>query len=166
MTEDAPREEKSRAQIKRELGALKELGIELAALSPEQLRSIPLSEKTRAAVLQAHGMARNALPRHFRYLAALMADEDAAAVGAALAAARQPQAEAIAQLHEAERWRGRLLPADASQLAAFGKRYPGCDPKELAELVRSAKRERELDQPPKGARQLFRFIKKMVAARG
>jgi len=80
----SPKDEKSRSQIKRDFGELKDLGIKLAGLSKGQLRAIPLSEKTREAVLATQGMARNALQRHYRYLSSLLAEEDVAAIRAAL----------------------------------------------------------------------------------
>src|SRR5580765_3374846 len=114
MPLDAPPDEKSRSQIKRDIHALKELGIRLAGLSKGQLSAIPLSEKTRSAVLAAHGMARNALQRHYRYLSSLLSEEDVAAIRAALAGELQPHVEDVAKLHEAERWRDALLSGDES----------------------------------------------------
>ena len=144
----APPNEKSRSQIKRDHRALKELGIQLAALSEEQLAAIPLSEKTRAAVLAAHGMAGNALARHRRYLASLLGEEDVDAIRAALAGVLQPHAEDVARLHEAERWRDRLLSGDDDQLAAFVERHPACDRAHVQLLVRNARTEDAQGKPP------------------
>jgi ribosome-associated protein len=151
--------ERSRSQIKRDLHALKELGIRLATFSKGELDAIPLSEKTRAAVLAAQGMARNALSRHYRYLSSLLAGEDVAAVRAALDGKLQPHVEDVAKLHEAERWRDTLLSGDESQLAAFVERYPECDRARVRLLVRNARKELELDKPPKSARELFRYVR-------
>jgi ribosome-associated protein len=156
---DAPPNEKSRSQIKRDIAALKDLGIRLTELSKGQLAAIPLSEKTRTAVLAAQGMARNALARHRRYLAQLMGDEDADAIRAALAGALQPHADEVATLHEAERWRDRLLSGDAGQLTAFVERYPACDRAHLRLLVRHARKELEQGKPPKSARELLRYVR-------
>ena len=83
MIKNPQQEEKSRSQVKRDIRALKDLGIRLAGLSKGQLRAIPLSEKTRAALLATQRMARNARQRHYRYLSSLLAEEDVAAVRAA-----------------------------------------------------------------------------------
>jgi ribosome-associated protein len=155
----APPNEKSRSQLKRDIAALKELGIQLAALSEEQLAAIPLSEKARAAVLAAHGMARNALARHRRYLASLLGEEDADAMRAALAGVLQPHAEDVAKLHEAERWRDRLLSGDEAQLAALVERYPACDRGHIGLLVRNAHKELEQGKPPRSARELLRYVR-------
>jgi len=163
VIKNSQQDEKSRAQIKREFRGLKELGIQLGSLSKGQLRAIPLSEETRTAVLSTHGIARNSLQRHYRYLSALLVEEDVAAIRVALAAELQPHAKDVANLHEAERWRDKLLSTDEGQLAAFVKRHPQCDPQHLGQLVQAAKQERDLDQPPKSARQLFRYLRQQTS---
>lgn len=161
MIKNSQQDEKSRSQVKREFRELKELGIQLGGLSKGQLRAIPMSAETRAALLATDGIARNSLQRHYRFLSALLAQEDVAAIKAALAGELQPHAKEVANLHEAELWRDKLLSADESRLAAFVERYPECDRKHLGLLVRNAKKERELDKPPKSARQLFRYLRQL-----
>ena len=162
MTENSQQDEKSRSQIKREFRELKDLGIRLAGLSKGQLRAIPLSDGTRDALLAAKGMTRTALQRQYRHVSSLLAREDVAAIRAALAGQLQPHAREVAALHEAERWRDKLLSADEGQLAAFAERYPECDRTHLGQLVRNAKNERDLNKPPRSARQLFRYLRQLV----
>ncbi len=154
-------DEKSRSQVKRDFRELKDLGIKLAGLSKGQLRSIPLSEKTREAMLATHGMARNALQRHYRYLSSLLAEEDVAAIRTALAVALRPHVRDVAILHEAEQWRDKLLSADERQLAAFVERFPECDRTRVRLLVRNAQKELDLDKPPSSARQLFQYVRRL-----
>ncbi len=165
MVEDSQQEEKSRSQVKREFRALKELGKQLAGLSRGQLRAMPLSAGTRDALLAAKGMTRTALQRQYRYISSLMTEEDVAGLRACLTGARQPHVEAVTALHVAEEWRDRLLSADGSQLTAFVGKYPECDQTHLRQLVRNAKRERDLDKPPKSARQLFRYLRQLSEQR-
>jgi ribosome-associated protein len=154
-------DEKSRSQIKRDFRALKELGIQLASLSKGRLRTIPMSEETRAAVLAAQGMARNALSRHYRYLSSLLLEEDVAAIRTALTGELQPHVKEVAEQHEAERFRDELLSGDERQLAAFIERYPKCDRTHVRLLVRNARKELDLDKPPRSARLLFRYLKRV-----
>ena len=161
MSENPHPDEKSRSQVKRDFRELKDLGIRLAGLPKGQLRAIPLSEKAREATMASHGMARNALQRHYRYLSALLAREDLAAIRAALAGALQPHARDVAQLHEAEQWRDKLLSADETHLAAFVLHYPECDRALVRRLVRNAREESELGKPPKSARELFRYLRRL-----
>ena len=161
MIKNSQQDKKSRSQVKREFRELKTLGIQLAGLSEGQLRAMPLSEDTRDAVLAAMGMTRAPLQRQYRHLSSLLAEEDVAAIRAALTGELQPHAEEIAALHEAEHWRDKLLSADECQLAAFVERYPECDRTHLRQLVRNAKKERDLDKPPRSARQLFRYLRQL-----
>jgi len=166
VIENPQQDAKSRSQVKRDFRELKDLGIRLSRLSKGQLRAIPLSEETREAMLASHGMARNALQRHYRYLSSLLAEQDVVAIRAALAGALQPHAKDVADLHEAEQWRDRLLSADESQLAAFVARYPACDRTHVRRLVRNAQKELDLDKPPKSARQLFRYLRRLSDPQG
>ena len=165
MIEKPQWDEKSRSQVKREFRELKDLGIQLSGLPKGQLRAIPLSAKTREAVLASHGMARNALQRHYRYLSSLLAEEDVAAIRAALTGAGQPHVKDVAKLHEAEQWRDKLLSADETQLAEFVGRYPECDRTHVRLLVRNAEKDLKLDKPPKSARELFRYLRSLIDPR-
>ncbi len=161
MAEES-QEEKSRSQVKREFRELKDLGKQLVGLSEGQLRAVPLSEKAHDAVAATRQLTRNALQRQYRYLAALLAEEDVAAVRLALAGELRPHVEEVALLHEAEDWRDKLLAADDEELESFVRRHPGCDRTRLRQLVRNARKEHELDKPPKSARQLFKFLKELL----
>ena len=162
MIEDSQQNEKSRSQVKREFRELKDLGKQLARLSEGQLRAMPLSEKARDALLAAKRMTRSALQRQYRYVSSLLVEEDTAAIRDALTGALQPHAEEVAALHEAEHWRDELLSADEDQLTAFVERYPECDQSHLRQLVRNAKKERDLDKPPRSARLLFRYLREVL----
>lgn len=158
--EDSDQEErKSRSQIKREFRELKKLGMQLVGLSERQLQHIPLSQKTRAVVLAAKGMTRAALQRQYRYLSSLLAQEDVTSIQGALAGELRPHAEDVKALHEAERWRDRLLSGDEGLLAEFFELHPECDRQHLLQLVRNARKELDLGKPPKSSRLLFRYLK-------
>jgi len=161
VIKDAQQDEKSRSQVKRDFRALKDLGIRLAGLSKGQLHKIPLSEETRAAVLAAQGMARNALQRHYRYLSSLLAEENVAAIRTALTGELQPHVKEVAKQHEAERFRDELVSGDERQLAAFIALHPECDRTHVRLLVRNARKELELDKPPRSARLLFRYLRRL-----
>jgi ribosome-associated protein len=162
VTRESQEEGKSRSQVKREFRELKELGVQLTALTSGQLSAIPLSGGLRDAVLAAKQMHRNARQRQYRFISSLLVDEDVDAIRAALAGELQPHAEEVAAIHEAKRWRDGLLSSDEGKLTAFIEQYPECDRTHLRQLVRNAKKELELEKPPKSARQLFRYIRQLV----
>jgi ribosome-associated protein len=164
MIEDSEQDEKSRSQIKRDFRALKDLGIRLSGLSKGQLQKIPLSEETREAVLAAQGMARNALQRHYRHLSSLLAKDDVAAIRTALTGEVQPAIKSVAEHHEVERLRDELVSGDERRLAAFVERYPECDRNHVRLLARNARNERERDKPPRSARLLYRYLRRLADA--
>ena len=159
----AQEDSKSRSQIKREHHELKDLGIQLVGLSSGQLQAMPLSPATCEAVQAARGMTRRALQRQLRHLASLMEEEDAAAVREALSGALQPHATEVAAMHRAESWREELISGDEKLLARFAEEHPACDRRRLRQLVRNTRRERDLDKPPRSARQLFRYLKSLAS---
>jgi ribosome-associated protein len=165
VIKDSRQDEKSRSQVKRDFRALKDLGIRLAGLPQGQLREIPLSEKTREALRAAHGMARNALQRHYRYLSSLLAEEDVAAIRTALTGELQPHREDVEEQHEAERLRDELVSGDERQLAAFVRRYPECDRARVRLLARDARKELDLGKPPRSARLLYRYLRRLSDTR-
>jgi len=162
MTEKLQQEEKSRSQVKREFREVKELGIHLAGLSKGRLRTLPLSEEMRDALLATKEMTRTALQRQYRHLVSLLAEEDLAAIRAALTGKLPPHAGEVPALSEAERWREKLLSGDDGQLAAFVERYPQCDRAHLRRLVRNASRKGDPDKPPKSAQQLLRYLGQLL----
>jgi len=164
VIEKSQPDERSRTQRKRDYRALKALAIGLAGLSKGQLIAMPLSEETRAAALAAQGMARNALHRHYRYLSALIAEEDVAAITTALTGELQPKVKKAARQHEAERLRDELLSGDERQLAAFVARCPDCDRTHVRLLVRNALKELDLGKPPRSARLLYRYLRRLTDA--
>ncbi len=161
MDDSGQEERKSRSQIKREFLELKDLGKQLVGLSRRQLQTIPLSEGMREEVLAAKGMTRSALQRQLRHLSSLMVEEDVAAIRDTLSGAVRPHAEEVAALHDAERWRDELLAGGESVLIRFVEQHPTCDRQHLGQLVRNVRKERDLDKPPKSARQLFRYLKSL-----
>ena len=158
---DSHHDEKSRSQVKRDFRALKDLGIRLAGLSKGQLQAIPLSEEAREAILAAQGIARNALQRHYRYVSSLLAEEDVAAIRTALTGEQQPHVEDVAKQHAMEQLRDELLSGDERPLAGFIERYPGCDRAHVRLLVRNARKELDSGKPPRSARLLYRYLRRL-----
>lgn len=60
-------------------------------------------------------------------------------------------------MHRAETWRDRLLDDDDA-LTAFIAEHPDAEAQWLRSAIRAARRERELQQPPKHARELYRRL--------
>ena len=83
-----------------------------------------------------------------------------------MAAATLGSAKETLALHEAERWRAELI-ADDDALTRWTAAHPDTDTQQLRSLVRAARRDTAGLTPearqPKSLRELFQFIKPVIA---
>ncbi|SFM11450.1 ribosome biogenesis factor YjgA [Halopseudomonas yangmingensis] len=155
-------DEKSKSQVKRELHALQDLGKRLTELKPSQLERLPLTDKLRLALAEAHRhTARGALKRHMSYVGKLMREQDIDAIQAYVDLLDSSSQAHARHFHQMERWRDRLLSGNADELEAFLDAYPGAaaDRQTLRQLIRQAEREAAESKPPAAARKLFKLIR-------
>ena len=149
-------ERPSKTELKRQMHALQALGEQLVALSHDQLARLDLPDELREAVDFAHRVkGHEARRRHMQYLGKLMRRVDAEAIRAALQRVTGESRAAVSLMHQAEAWRDRLIDDDDA-LTAFIAENPGAEAQWFRSAIRSARRERELRQPPKHARELYR----------
>lgn len=155
----------SRSARKREAESLQDLGEALVALSPERLREIPLTDDLAEAIqlaqrIKAHGGRR----RQLQLIGKLMRRIDPGPIREALARLENRSAAAIAEHHQAERWRERLLAETEAALTEFLDQYPATDRQQLRQLLRAARQEQAQGKPPRAARELFRLIRSSIAS--
>lgn len=149
---------KSKTEIKQEMHALRELGVNLAELPLAILETLELSESLRAAIDDYRRIGhKNALKRQASFIGKILRREDADAIRAQLDAIQEDRHRATRQLHLVEQWRDRLL-ADASAFDAFLREAPNCDRQQLRSLLRAAAKEKQNGKPPASARKLFKLI--------
>lgn len=153
----------SRSQSKRNAEALQQLGEELVALSEQQLAALSLPEKLRDAVAQARRISSHgALKRQRQYIGRLMRDLDPEPIRARLEELRGADRVSRARFQETERWRQRLLADGAPAVVEFLARFPQADRQHLQDLLREAAHEAGQNQPPRHARELFRYIQSLA----
>ena len=63
------------------------------------------------------------------------------------------------QFKELERWRDELVEGSDGLTEEIVGRFPGADRQTLRQLVLNARKERQVNKPPKTSRALFRFLK-------
>ncbi len=158
MTDQNLTERKSKSQIKREMGELRELGAQLVGLSDSTLKVIPLSEKLLEAVRVAKGFKREARRRQLQYIGVLLRDMDEGAIRWALDNLSRPHREEVQGLHEVERWRDDLVEGDSKLLNDLVGRFKDANRQHLRQLVRNAIKEREQGKTPKSSRTLYRYL--------
>jgi ribosome-associated protein len=156
-------ERPSKTQRKKEMHALQALGKQLVELGRDQLAQVDLPQDLRDAIAFAHRVtSHEGRRRHMQYIGKLMRQVDPDEVRAAIGRATGESRAAVAQMHLAERWRDRLL-ADDEALTVFMSEQPGADAQWLRAAIRAARREHAAGQPPKHARELYRWLHDQLA---
>jgi ribosome-associated protein len=167
---DAPADEEndngydrpSKSQLKRDMHALQDLGVELIGLSKDALTRVPMPEKLNDAVREARRITdHEGRRRQVQYVGKVMRglrEDEIAAMRRVLDAINGVSKAETARLHSLERMREKLLSDDAA-LTDYIRLHPNADPQEGRTLIRNTRREIELKKPPKYFRELFQWIK-------
>lgn len=152
----------SKSQLKREMHALQELGVELVALPKDALKRMPMPESLDDAVRAARRITdHEGKRRQMQYVGKVMRgllDDETAALREALDKYKGINKAETARLHWIERTREKLL-ADDAALTEFIRQHPAVDPQEGRTLIRNARREAQQGKPPRYFRDLFQWIK-------
>lgn len=153
---------KSKSQRKRDMTALQDLGAELEALPKDRLARVPMPEALADAILAARKItSHEGKRRQMQFVGKVMRgldDDDVAAIRAALEGFKGTSKAETAKLHLIERWRDLLLGDDA-MLTKFLGEHPTVDVQAVRNIIRNARKEKELGKPPKYYRELFQAIK-------
>lgn len=157
-------QQESKSQRKRDMAALQKLGEELTKLSPTELARVDLPEALREAIEAARRIhKRGAHQRQLQYIGRLIRGVDAAPIRAGLDRLKGTSREAAALQHRIEHWRERLLAGGDAEVAELIETYPAVDRQRLHQLVRNAKQEHAAQRPPRFSRELFRFLRDLMA---
>ena len=159
---DAP----SKTRLKAESQALQTLGRQLSELPVARLAAATMPEALHDAILAYQRTKSNeGRRRQLQYVGKLMRTADEAPLREAVAAFELGGARDAWRLHEAERWRERLI-ADDDALTDWLAHCPDCDGQRLRSLVRAARRDSAALTPeqrqPKSFRELFQFIRPLL----
>jgi ribosome-associated protein len=155
--------EKSRTQMKKEAAVLKQMGAKLTALSQDQLRHMDLPTELMTAIeafweMKSHGARR----RQLQYIGSVMREVDATVIEQGLLEIAQGASLQARAFHRLESWRDRLVDGDDDLMQTILTEHPHADRQRLGQLVRSARKEKGKNAPPKSARNLFRHLKEIT----
>ena len=155
----------SRSQRKRDVESLQDLGALLVELPDSQFKRMELPDDLRAAVADCRKITQNgALRRQKQYIGRLMRSIDPAPIQAQLDAFSGQSAQETARLHQAEKWREKLL-ADDIALTDFLHAHPHADATHLRQLIRATRDEAARAKPPRAFRELFKLIREVLQAK-
>jgi ribosome-associated protein len=161
-------ERPSKTQLKKAMHELQALGKDLLELSDARLQGIPMPDSLRLALQELkRTRSHEGRRRQLQYVGKLMRRADAQPLREAVAAQQLGPARETYALHEAERWRDRLLESDTA-LTDWLALHPDADAQALRTLIRNARREAPEAAPPESAgraprkgrshRELFRMV--------
>ena len=167
MSETDNQEERvSKTQMKKRMNDLQDLGLELTRLSNETLKKIGLPEDLYQAVRDYKKITSNgATKRQVQYIGRLMRETDPEPIRDFLAKMKGEHTAHNAFLQRIEYKRQALLDSD-QELTAFISEYPHADAPALRTLIRNARKEKELNKPPKHFRSLYQAVKEVMAGPG
>jgi len=167
--------ETSKTDLKRESARLQTLGEALLELRGAPFDELALDERLVTAIEEARRITNfEGKRRQMQFIGKLMRlqpPEVIDAIQAALDEQDRPSAEATAALHQAERWRERLI-ADDDAIGGWIEMHPATDAQQLRALVRQARKDLKAGQPGEAPRQgrafreLFQLVRSQLAAHG
>ncbi|RYZ13284.1 MAG: DUF615 domain-containing protein [Comamonadaceae bacterium] len=163
-------DEASKTDLKRESSELQKLGEDLLTLGAARFEKLGLGEKLSDAVTEAKRITNfEGKRRQMQFIGKLMRKLDEPALAAVRAALDEQRSGPIAQtrsLHEAERWRDRLV-TDDDAVGGWIEAHPDTDAQHLRTLVRQARKDLKAGKPGEAPRQgkAYREIFQLVRAR-
>lgn len=154
----------SKSQLKREMTALQKLGEELIAQSRDRVKSVPMPEDVRDAILECQQIKdHEGRRRQLQYVGKKMRsleEHEVAAIQQTLDSWKGLSKADTAALHALERRRDRLL-ADDGALTQLLAEHPELDAQQLRTLIRNARKEQAESKPPKAYREIFQILKQL-----
>jgi len=168
--EDRP----SKTQLKKQSHELQKLGTALLELPENRLAAIDMPELLRDALeLLRRTRSHEGKRRQLQYVGKVMRGIDPEPLREAVAAFKVPGARETLALHDAERWRDRLI-AEDNALTLWVNEHPDTDAQALRTLIRNARKDAQkavTEQPHDGLverkgrayRDLFQWVKGQLA---
>jgi ribosome-associated protein len=164
LEEEFDDEGPSKSEIKRQMLARQDLAKTLSQLSSDAIKSLPVDDKLKEKLLETEKIRTfGAIKRHTLYLGKLMRgydDQEIALIQARLDALQGVNKAEIARMHYLEQLRDDLLHQE-NRLTELIAQHPHIEIQELRTLIRNAKKEKELNKPPKAYREIFQLLKSL-----
>ncbi len=170
-------ERPSKTQLKKQSHDLQKLGAEMADMPAHQTDKIDMPESLREALADMRRTkSHEGRRRQLQYIGKIMRHLDPEPLREAVAAFKVPGARETLALHDAERWRDRLVAEDQA-VTEWMNGHPETDVQALRTLIRNARKELTKVQAEsdnagtplrkgRAYRDLFQLVKTGLAAAG
>lgn len=155
----AEQEIKSKTQLKQESLAIQKLGETLVDLGAASLAKIPMDDELADAVELARRInkKKDGYRRQLQLIGKLMRHRDTQPIQLALDQLQMAHRQQTKQFHHVEEARDKVLLGD-KHIEALLNEHPELDRQKLRQYARQAKKQQELNKPPKAARELFQYL--------
>jgi len=154
----------SKSELKRQMSERQRLAETLAGFSLESLKTVPIEDGLRGALLETTKIKTfGGIRRHKQYLGKLMrllSEDEIAAIRKQIDVIEGPGRVETTHLHRLERLRERLLGND-EVLTELIAQHPSLDVQNLRTLIRNARKEKESNKPPKAYREIFQVLREL-----
>ncbi len=152
----------SKSQRKRDAQRVLDLAKTLVTLGDKLFKSLTLPEPIREAAVLARSInAHIGRKRQIHYLGKLMRNTDIDGIYTQLQAI-EDHAEISRKHHkQLEQWRERLIDEGDNALTELLAQWPHAERQTIRQLVRNTHREQSRQSPPKSARALFQYLKRV-----
>jgi len=153
---------KSKSQLKREMHEVQALGKTLTDLPDKVLSKAPLSAELLREIHQVRRIKNHeGRRRQLQYLGKVMRDVDTTEIKAFIDDLDAGNRRRTVAHHELENLRDTLITEGDAALNQVLTRFPAADLQHLRQLIRSARKEQQLNKPPAAGRKLFKYLREL-----
>tara|TARA_Y100000588_G_C14152722_1_gene881262 strand:+ start:295 stop:774 length:480 start_codon:yes stop_codon:yes gene_type:complete len=157
-------EEKSKSQKKRDAYQLKQLGVELVALSDKKLNQLPIPEHLMKAIMVAKEIKSfGAKKRQALFIGKLIRSIEHEAIVETLKKIQDADRAKSAEFHQMEQWRARFLKEGNAALTAFVEQYQPDDLQKLRQLIKKAQTDINNQKNTGASKALFQEIRRIMS---
>lgn len=153
----------SKSEIKRDAEQLKKLGTSLVELNAVNLAKMPLDDNLRDAIELAQKLKMEARRRQIQYIGKLLRNVAPEPIQEALDRVENRHRQQLSLLHKLEQTRDQLVEQGDAVLNGLIDEYPALDRQHLRNLIRAAQKEKAANKPPKNYREIFQYLKSIIA---
>lgn len=153
----------SKTEMKKEAHQVQALGERLLTLRPDQLATVPMTERLASAIEESRRIKqREARRRHLQFIGKLMRDNDIEAIQVALDRLDPSSQTYLREQQQAEAWREKLIKQESAEAEWF-ENYPQTDRQHFRSLIRAARKEQPEDasEPIRSGKNTTRLLKQI-----
>ncbi|GKT12266.1 MAG: ribosome-associated protein [Thiomicrorhabdus sp.] len=152
----------SRTQIKNAAVAVKDLGLQVAAMTDTEINKLNFPSSFTDAIFLLKSMDKGpALKRQKLFIGKMLRQDEELIIEIKqkLAEKETKIKQQNAHFHKLELWRDKMIDGGDDVLTEFMLHYPQADRQQLRQWIRNAKKELATEKPAKAAKDIFKYLR-------